>query len=68
MSKTRRKYNPEFKREAVKLAKKVGFTKAGSELGVHQDNIRRWAKTLKSKKNEGGHDTSVNAVSLRIIY
>ena len=50
MSKTRKKYTPEFKQEAVKLAEKVGFTKAGTDLGVHDDNIRRWAKVLKANK------------------
>ena len=39
MAKTRKNYTLEFKQEAVKLAKKVGCTKAGADLGVHRDSI-----------------------------
>ena len=52
MSKTRKKYTPEFKREAVKLAEEVGFTKAGFELGTNHDNIRKWSKALQPLAND----------------
>ena len=67
MSKTRKKYTLEFKQEAVKLAEKVGFAKAGADLGVHEDNIRRWAKALKASKNgKGPSNASVDAENRRL--
>ena len=68
MSKTRKNYTLEFKQEAVKLAKKVGCTKAGTDLGVHRDSIRRWANALNASKN--GNNPSgapVNAEVRRLL-
>ena len=42
MSLNKRHYSVEFKEEAVELAKTVGITKAGSELGINPKNINRW--------------------------
>ena len=64
MSKTRKKYTPEFKQEAVKLAKEVGFSQAGSELGVHHDNIRKWSKKLESSKQEDSSSSPNSRASL----
>ncbi len=44
-----RKYSEEFKREAVELALKVGYTTAGKDLGVNEANIRAW--NSQQKKN-----------------
>ena len=45
----RRKYTPEFKREAVELANQPGVTlkQLGEELGVNPNQIGRWRRELK---------------------
>ncbi len=63
--KTRRKYAPEFKEEAVKLITEQGYTfaEAGRNLGVNPNLISKW-----KKENEGvsGIELSpVNAVSIQ---
>jgi len=42
-----RQFSLEFKKEAVELAKKVGNSKAASDLGINESQIRQW----KSKFN-----------------
>jgi transposase len=46
MGRKNRQYTLEFKQQAVDLANRIGFSKAGSQLGVETNNIRRWAKEL----------------------
>lgn len=40
----RNTYSDEFKTEAVEMANRDGFPKAGKELGVHPTTIRNWSK------------------------
>ena len=47
--KTNRKYSEEFKNEAVELASRVGYSKAGRELGINEAQIRAWKSQLKQK-------------------
>jgi transposase len=42
MSKRKRTYTPEFKQQAVVLSDRMGFAKAGEQLGVNPANIQRW--------------------------
>ena len=42
----RRSYTPEFKREAVRLAKANGFAQTGRDLGVSRNLIRTWKNKL----------------------
>ncbi len=49
---TRKEYTPEFKREAVELAKKSHNKSAlARELGIHASMLRRWRLELEA---EGG--------------
>ena len=45
--KKRRKYAPEFKQDAVKLAEKMGVSNAANKLDIPLNNLQRW----KSQKN-----------------
>lgn len=47
MSRRSRQYSLEFKQQAVDLADRIGFSKAGSQLGINHNNIRRWKNELK---------------------
>lgn len=57
MKQKRTSYSSEFKVEAIKLGEKLGFSKAGQELGVHESSIRKWRKSagannLESKNSQ----------------
>ncbi len=45
---TRRKYSPEFKREAVQLATNPGQSVSGvaRDLGIRENLLRRWKKEV----------------------
>jgi transposase len=45
----RQKFSTEFKVEAVKLAESIGVPKAAKELGILENNIRRWQVSSKTK-------------------
>lgn len=51
MKKTRRTFSPEFKLEAVALAKRDGFSATAAALNVSEPNLRNWAKLV----SERGH-------------
>ena len=40
--KKRRKYAPEFKQEAVKLAEKMGVSNVANKLDIPLNNLQRW--------------------------
>ena len=40
--KERRKYAPEFKQDAVKLAEKIGVSNAAGKLDIPLNNLQRW--------------------------
>ena len=47
---TRKRYTPEFKREAVSLVTEHGYSKAeaGRSLDVNPNQIRRWQLALEA--------------------
>lgn len=49
---TRRRFDASFKREAVALAKRVGFSQAASELCVTESNLRNWSHAVASRGAE----------------
>ena len=40
--KNRRRFSPEFKQSAVKLAEKIGVSATAEKLGIHPNNLHRW--------------------------
>lgn len=65
MSKIKR-YDMEYKKQAVKLAKEIGGAKAAKELGISENTIYTWLKYEKiGKINLGiGTRTPENVMSL----
>ena len=51
MTKKHRSFLPEFKLEAVALARKIGFRQAAEELDVIENNIRTWSKAVDERGN-----------------
>ena len=43
-----RKYDHEYKVQAVKLAKEIGGTKAAKELGIPEGTIHTWLKAVRA--------------------
>ena len=58
-----RKYDHEYKVQAVKLAKEIGGAKAAKELGIPEGTIHTWLRAGKLDIGEGSH-TPASAMSL----
>ena len=43
-----RKYDHEYKVQAVKLAKEIGGAKAAKELGIPEGTIHTWLKAVRA--------------------
>lgn len=66
MARSQRKYDYEYKMQAVKLAKEIGGVKAAKELGIPEGTIYTWLKSARTGKldiGEGSH-TPESAMSL----
>ena len=66
MARSQRKYDHEYKVQAVKLAKEIGGAKAAKELGIPEGTIHTWlsaARTGKLDVGAGSH-TPESAMSL----
>ena len=66
MAKKQRKYDMEYKIQAVKLAKELGGAKAAAELGIPQNTIYAWTKASRERRlNVGsGSHTPQTAMNL----
>ena len=66
MSRTQRKYDHEYKVQAVKLAREIGGAKAAKELGIPEGTIHTWLKAVRAGTldiGDGAH-TPESAMSL----
>ena len=50
-------YDKEFKIQAVKLGREIGFSKAAKELGVNTDTLYGWNKRAKDARLDLGLGT-----------
>jgi transposase len=62
----RRKYTPEFKREAVRLVREENMTYAqvGADLGIDKSTIRDWCKLSEAGKLEVVKSTGAGSRSM----
>ena len=66
MARNQRKYDQEYKVQAVKLAREIGGAKAAKEFGVPEGTIHTWLKAARTGTidiGEGSH-TPQSAMSL----
>lgn len=68
MSKTRKKYSKEFKRDAVKLLRERGSRAASEGLGIPQTMICRWARKLEEEQQEAFRGNGVRTAEQQRIY
>ena len=66
MARKQRKYDQEYKVQAVKLAREIGGTKAAKELGIPEGTIHTWLKAARIGTLDigGGSHTPQSAMSL----
>ena len=65
-SKIRKQYTSEFKEEALKLAARVGVTKAARELGVYQSQIYSWRTSEQKKATTSERESSLATENARL--
>ena len=54
MAKKQRKYDMEYKIQAVKLAKELGGAKAASELGIPENTMYAWTEAAREGRLDAG--------------
>ena len=54
MAKKQRKYDMEYKIQAVKLAKELGGAKAAAELGIPENTMYAWTKAAREGRLNAG--------------
>ena len=66
MAKVQRKYDKEYKAQAVKLAQEIGSAKAAAELGIPDGTLYCWVSAFKKGQLESPEavHTPENALSL----
>ena len=66
MARKQRKYDQEYKVQAVKLAREIGGAKAAKELGIPEGKIHTWLKAARTGTLDigGGSHTPQSAMSL----
>ena len=65
-----RKYDHEYKVQAVKLAKEIGGAKAAKELGIPEGTIHTWLKAVRAGKldiGEGSHTLLWSSVFVTLV-
>ena len=61
-----RKYDNEFKKQAVKLAKEVGTNAAVAELGIPKSTLATWIRKAKTGEIDTGSGTRLPEESLNL--
>ena len=63
----RQKHSPEFKREAVRLAREPGMSlpRAAKDLGVHVNTVREWVRKVESGKWQKEPGTELKSAEAR---
>lgn len=67
MARNQRKYNTEYKVQAVKLSNEIGSSKAAVELGIPVDTLYGWVKSAKEGRLDiggGAHTPQTAMMSL----
>ena len=61
-----RKYDDEFKKQAVKLANEIGSTAAVAELGIPKSSLATWMRKAKTGEIDTGSGTRLPEESLNL--
>ena len=64
LSRTQRKYDHEYKVQAVKLAREIGGAKAAKEFGIPEGTIHTWLKAVRAGTLDIGDGAPVSYTHL----
>lgn len=62
----RRKHSPEFRKEALALAEKIGVSKAAKQLGLHDSQLYGWRSKARSERDQSEVEQSLAAENARL--
>lgn len=62
----RKQYSPEFRKEALALAEKVGVAKAAKELGLHDSQLYGWRAKARARQDQSEREQSQAAEIARL--
>lgn len=62
----RKRHNDEYKAEALRLAEKIGVTKAAKELGLHGSQIYQWRASAEKKASTSERETTLATENARL--
>jgi transposase len=63
---SRRQYPPEFRKEALALAERIGIPKAAKELGPHKSQLYGWRSKSRTKQDQNDLEQSLAAENTRL--
>jgi len=63
---TRKHYAPRFKEEVLRLASKIGVTKAARKLGVYQFQIYSWRSAAQKKVSTSKSESGLATENVRL--
>lgn len=66
MAKKQRKYDMEYKIQAVKLAKELGGAKAAAELGIPENTMYGWTKAAREGRLDVGPGSHTPQTAMRL--
>lgn len=61
-----RQYDPEYKKQAVKLSKEAGAAKAAAELGIPVDTLYGWMKAVREGRLDAGSGTCTPGTAMSL--
>lgn len=62
----RKQYSPEFRKEALALAEKIGVAKAAKELGLHDSQLYGWRTKARAQQDQSEREQSQAAEIARL--
>jgi len=63
---SRKQYSPEFRKEALALAEKIGIAKAAKELGLHDSQLYGWRSKARVRQSQSELEQSQAAEIARL--
>lgn len=63
---SRKRYTPEFKVEALKLAGKIGVAKAAKELKIYESQLYQWRSAEEKKASISERESTLAAENARL--
>jgi len=63
---TRNQYSPDFRKEALLLAEKIGVAKAAKELGLHDSQLYGWRSKARAQQSQSEREQGQAAEIARL--